>query len=256
MSPDEARRAARAEAGYWSTSRTKCATCASGTASIHPAGHSLWRSPAQPLAGIHHARRTHHRTRHRREQRDLQRHQRRRSEAAGLSGARPLDVHHQPVPEAQLHALLGLAARIFRIRGAHESVLEIGAYTAGAANLSQGDSPERVNVASMTASTVHVLGVKPARGRYSPPTRISRTRSPSSHCRTSCGSGRSAAIRRSSESRSTSVPQTQVLGVMPPGFDIHDARAQLWSPAELFIPPIARTARRTCSTSSGASPMA
>ena len=41
----------------------------------------------------------------------------------------------------------------------------LGAYTVGAANLSEGTTPERVNSVAMTASMFEVLGVRPMLGR-------------------------------------------------------------------------------------------
>ena len=53
--------------------------------------------------------------RDRREQRHLQRRQRRRPAAAGVSGPWPADVHHQPVSRSRLRSVLGLGAGIPRV---------------------------------------------------------------------------------------------------------------------------------------------
>ena len=52
-----------------------------------------------------------------RELRDLQRRQRRHSQPAGLSGARPTDVHHQPVSGSRVRSVLGFCARVSRVPG-------------------------------------------------------------------------------------------------------------------------------------------
>jgi predicted permease len=110
----------------------------------------------------------------------------------------------------------------------------VGAYTTGAMNLSEGDRPERVNAAFVTANMFDVLGVRPQRGTAftadqdrpgaDPVVLLSHElwqgffgADPSIVGKTAMIQGR----------------QRTILGVMPPGYDIHDSKAQLWIPLGL-----------------------
>jgi putative ABC transport system permease protein len=110
----------------------------------------------------------------------------------------------------------------------------LAAYTTGAMNVSTGDQPERVNAAFVTASMFQVLGVHPARGQVFTPEQDLPNAEPVvlvSHelwQRSFGGDPGIVGKRVDIQGR----PRT-VLGVMPPGFDLHDARAQLWVPLGL-----------------------
>jgi predicted permease len=110
----------------------------------------------------------------------------------------------------------------------------VGAYTTGAMNVSDGDQPERVNAAFITASMFQVLGVTPVRGQVFTEEHDLPNADPVvliSHELWQRSFGGDAGIvgrRVNIQGR----PRT-VLGIMPPGFDLHDARAQLWAPLGL-----------------------
>ena len=110
----------------------------------------------------------------------------------------------------------------------------VGAYTTGAMNVSAADQPERVNAAFITANMFDVLDVRPVRGRVFTAEHDLPNADPVvlvSHEFWQRGFGADPAIvgkRVDIQGR-----QRTVLGVMPPGFDLHDAKAQLWVPLGL-----------------------
>jgi putative ABC transport system permease protein len=110
----------------------------------------------------------------------------------------------------------------------------VAAYTTGAMNLSEGDRPERVNAAFVTASMFDVLGVRPLRGGVFTPEQDRPGADPVvllSH----------ELWQRAFASDPDVVGKAvmiqgrlrTILGVMPPGFDIHDSKSQLWIPLGL-----------------------
>ena len=122
----------------------------------------------------------------------------------------------------------------FDFRERNKAFAHVGAYTTGAMNLSAGEQPERVNAVFMTASMFQVLGVEPQLGQLfreehdipnaEPVVLISHELWQRSFA------GDAAVIGKRVEIQGQ--PRT-ILGVMPPGFDLHDARAQLWVPLGL-----------------------
>ncbi len=110
----------------------------------------------------------------------------------------------------------------------------IGAYTTGAMNLSEGDRPERVNAAFVTANMFDVLGVRPQRGTAftaeqdrpgaDPVVLLSHELWQRAFAGDPGVVGKTAMIQGQ---------QRTILGVMPPGYDLHDAKAQLWIPLGL-----------------------
>lgn len=119
----------------------------------------------------------------------------------------------------------------------------VAAYTTGAMNLSEGDRPERVNAAFVTANMFSVLGVRPTQGQVFTPEQDLPNAEPVvvlSHeiWQTAFG-GDPGIVGRLIEIQGQ---RTTVVGVMPPGFDLHDARAQLWLP--LGLDPVNRTNNR------------
>ena len=110
----------------------------------------------------------------------------------------------------------------------------VGAYTTGAWNLSEGEQPERVNTAFVSASMFQTLGVQPQLGQVFRAEHDLPNADPVvliSHELWQRNFGGEPAIvgkRVLIQGR----PRT-ILGVMPPGFDLHDARAQLWAPLGL-----------------------
>jgi predicted permease len=110
----------------------------------------------------------------------------------------------------------------------------IGAYSTGAMNLSEGDRPERVNAAFVTASMFDVLGVRPARGAAFTPEQDRPGADPvvllSHEIWTRAFAADPAIVGKTAMIQGR---QRTILGVMPPGFDLHDSKAQLWIPLAL-----------------------
>jgi predicted permease len=122
----------------------------------------------------------------------------------------------------------------FEYREQARAFADIAAYNMGAVNFSEGDQPERVNTAFVTANMFKVLGVSPTRGRpftaeedrpnVDPVAVLSHelwTRK--------LGADPSVVGRRIE----INGRKTTVVGIAPPGFDLHDARAQVWMPLGL-----------------------
>src|SRR5262245_46604949 len=107
----------------------------------------------------------------------------------------------------------------------------VGAYSTGAMNLSEGDRPERVNTAFVTASMFDVLGVRPQRGTAFTPEQDRPGADPvvllSDELWQRAFGSDPAIVGKAIMVQGR---QRTVLGVMPPGFDLHDAKAQLWMP--------------------------
>jgi predicted permease len=110
----------------------------------------------------------------------------------------------------------------------------VGAYNTGAMNLSAGDQPERVNAAFITANMFDVLGVKPALGQSFTAEQDLPNADPvvviSHELWQRTFQGDAAVIGKRVEIQGR--PRT-IVGVMPPGFDLHDSRSQLWIPSGL-----------------------
>jgi predicted permease len=119
----------------------------------------------------------------------------------------------------------------FEYKNHTKAFASMGAYRTGALNLSQGDQPERVNAAQVTASLLEVLGVRPERGQWFTPEQDR----PNAELVTILGHelwersfGSDPAIV--GKRVEINARQYTVVGVMPPGFDIHDSRSQIWLP--------------------------
>ena len=111
---------------------------------------------------------------------------------------------------------------------------DVAAYTTGAMNLSEGDRPERVNAAFVSASMFDVLGVRPLRGSVFTPEQDRPGADPVvviSHEIWQRAFGADPAIV--GKAVMIQGRQRTVLGVMPPGFDLHDSKSQLWVPLGL-----------------------
>jgi predicted permease len=110
----------------------------------------------------------------------------------------------------------------------------VAAYTTGAMNLSEGDRPERVNAAFVTANMFDVLGVRPQRGTVFTPEQDLPGVDPVvvlSHELWQRAFGADQSIV--GKTAMIQGRQRTIIGVMPPGFDLHDAKAQLWIPLAL-----------------------
>ncbi|HYC51137.1 MAG TPA: ABC transporter permease [Gemmatimonadaceae bacterium] len=124
-----------------------------------------------------------------------------------------------------------------------KSFSHVGAYTTGAWNVAAGDQPERVNAVFMTASMFDVLGVKPDRGQ----TFTAEQDLPNVEPVVVIGNelwqrmfgGDPAIVGKRVDIQGR---QRTIIGVMPRGFDLHDARAQLWVP--LGLDPTNRAQQR------------
>ncbi len=113
----------------------------------------------------------------------------------------------------------------------NRSFQQVGAYRAGAVNLGTPDQPRRVNAAVITSELMPVLGVAPIRGRQF--TREDTLPGAedvavlSSELWRSAFGGDEAVVGRA-------VPidgaPTRIVGIMPPGYDVHDERVQVWRP--------------------------
>lgn len=118
----------------------------------------------------------------------------------------------------------------------------VAAYSTGAMNLSEGERPERVNAALVTASMFDVLGVKPLRGQVISAQQDLPNADPvvviSNELWQSSFAGDPNIVGR--QVRIQGRPNT-VIGVMPSGFDLHDAKVQVWMP--LALDPALRTNR-------------
>jgi predicted permease len=110
----------------------------------------------------------------------------------------------------------------------------LAAYATGAMNLSEGDRPERVNAAFVTSSMFDVLGVRPQRGSVFSPEQDKPGADPvvvlSHEIWQRAFGGDPAMVGKTVMIQGL---QRTVLGIMPPGFDLHDAKAQLWIPSGL-----------------------
>jgi predicted permease len=111
---------------------------------------------------------------------------------------------------------------------------DVAAYQTGAMNVSEGDQPERVNAAFVTANMFSVLGVRPALGQAFTAEQDVPNAEPVvvlSHelwQRTFGGDPSVVGKQIQVQGRSR-----RVVGVMPPGFDLHDAKSQVWVPLGL-----------------------
>ena len=110
----------------------------------------------------------------------------------------------------------------------------VAAYTTGAMNLSEGDRPERVNTAFVTASMFDVLGVRPERGGAFTPAQDTPGADPvvvlSHEIWQRAFAGDPSIVGKAVQIQGLA---RTVVGVMPPGFDLHDTRSQLWIPLGL-----------------------
>lgn len=110
----------------------------------------------------------------------------------------------------------------------------VGAYRMSAVNLSGNDRPERVNVAAVTANMFPILGARARHGRVFTAEQDLPNADPvvvlSYELWQRTFGGDEAVIGTRVQVNGVA---TTVLGVMPPGFDLHDAKAQLWVPLGL-----------------------
>ena len=126
------------------------------------------------------------------------------------------------------------APEFIEFRERNQSFQDVGAYRAGAVNLGTADQPRRVTSAVITSELMPVLGVAPLRGRQF-------TRADTLPGAEDVGAI-SAEIWRSAFGADESVlgrvmpidgVPTRIVAVMPPGYDVHDQKIQVWLPLTL-----------------------
>jgi predicted permease len=133
----------------------------------------------------------------------------------------------------------------FEFREINQSFAEVGAFTTGEANLLAGDRPWRVRSASVTDDLLRVLGVQPAQGRLFAKGETDVTSQPGppgsppplppliailSHELWQSAFGGRPVIGQTIEVNGLS---REVIGIMPPGADVMDSRAEIWLPIGL-----------------------
>ena len=122
----------------------------------------------------------------------------------------------------------------FELRERSRSFEDIAAYTTGAVNLSEGSQPERVNAVFATANMFDVLGVRPAIGQPYTAEQDRPNAEPvvvlSHELWSRIFAGDRSVVGRTVEINGR---RTTVVGIAPPGLDLHDARAQVWMPIGL-----------------------
>jgi predicted permease len=122
----------------------------------------------------------------------------------------------------------------FELRERAKSFTDIAAYRATAVNVSDGTRPERVNAVAITANMFNVLGVRPALGSPFPPELDLPNAEPvvilSNSLWQRLFAGDPAIVGKSVEVQGL---KRRVVGVTPPGLDIHDTRPDIWIPMGL-----------------------
>ena len=130
-------------------------------------------------------------------------------------------------------------AEFLEFKERNHSFENVGAYREGSVNLGAVDRPRRVNSAIVTPELLPVLGVQPLSGRVFTAADSCPAPKMSPFSRARRGKPTSVAMRPSSIASFLSMASpTRVVGIMPPGYDIHDERVEIWQP--LTIDP-ART---------------
>jgi predicted permease len=134
-------------------------------------------------------------------------------------------------------------AEYFEYREQTREFADIAAYNMGAMNFSEGDQPERLNTAFVTWNMFRVLRVNPSLGRWF----TAEEDRPNADPVVVLSHGlwtRKLGADRSIVGRQLEINgrKRTVVGIAPPGFDLHDARAQLWMP--LGLDPAQRTGNR------------
>ena len=126
------------------------------------------------------------------------------------------------------------APEFMEFRERNQSFQDVGAYRAGAVNLGTADQPRRVVSAVITSELMPVLGVAPLRGRQF--TRADTLPGAedvgalSSEVWRSAFGGDEGVVGRVIPI--DGVP-TRIVAIMPPGYDVHDQKIQVWLPLTL-----------------------
>jgi predicted permease len=122
----------------------------------------------------------------------------------------------------------------FDLRERAKSFSEIGAYRSNAVNLSEGDTPERVNAVNATWTLFKSLGVPAYRGRVFNEQEDLPNSEPVALLSYELWQ-RAFAADPGIVGKQIDVEgrKTLILGIMPRGFDIHDSKAEIWLPMGL-----------------------
>ena len=126
------------------------------------------------------------------------------------------------------------APEFIEFRERNQAFEDVGAYRSGAVNLGTQDQPRRVVSAVITSELMPVLGVSPIRGRQF--TRADTLPGAEDVAALSSELWRSAfGADESVLGRVIPIDgvPTRIVGIMPPGYDVHDQRIQVWLPLTL-----------------------
>jgi putative ABC transport system permease protein len=131
----------------------------------------------------------------------------------------------------------------FELKERARSFSAVGAFRTGSVNLGAGTEPRRVRSAIVTSDLFTTLGVSPLLGRTFTPEETLPNAAPvvvlSHDTWQQAFAGNPAIVGQSIE---VDGRKPTVVGVMPPGFDVHDGRLELFLPVNLD--PAERTRRR------------
>ena len=126
------------------------------------------------------------------------------------------------------------APEFVEFRERNQAFEDVGAYRSGAVNLGTQDQPRRVVSAVVTSELMPVLGVAPLRGRQF--TRAD-TLPGAEDVAVLSSEVWQAAFGRDESVIGRVIPidgvPTRIVGIMPPGYDVHDQRIQVWLPLTL-----------------------
>ena len=127
------------------------------------------------------------------------------------------------------------AAEYLEFRERNHSFSDVGAYVTSAVNIgAEGQQPARVNSGIATASLFHTLGVTPRLGRpFTEEETLPNAAAVailSSELWQSTFAGEPDIVGKQIDVDGV---KTTVVGVMPPGFDVHDQNVKIWLPLTL-----------------------
>ena len=122
----------------------------------------------------------------------------------------------------------------FELTEINRSFSSVGAYVTGEANVSTADRPRRVSTGIVNAELLETLAVPPQAGRWFRRDET-RTNGPrlvmlSSELWRSAFASRSDIVGKTIE---VDGAQNEVVGIMPPGFDVMDNHVEMWLPLQL-----------------------
>jgi len=123
------------------------------------------------------------------------------------------------------------APEFIEFRDRNQSFQEVGGYRSSAVNLGTTDQPRRVNSALVTSELMPALGVSPLRGRIFTKEDtlpgVEDVAAISTELWRASFGGDESVIGRVIQI--DGVP-TRIVGIMPPGYDVHDQKVQVWLP--------------------------